>query len=66
MLQIGCILQENHQCVMIFEVMGRDAGWIALEAGIASRAHATLIPEIPYQLEKFWKNSFAKRRRESF
>ncbi|MBN4077778.1 ATP-dependent 6-phosphofructokinase [Nitrospina gracilis] len=43
---------ESHQRVMILEVMGRDAGWIALEAGIAGRAHAILIPEIPYQLEK--------------
>jgi len=38
--------------VMILEVMGRDAGWIALEAGLAGRAHTILIPEIPYQLEK--------------
>jgi ATP-dependent phosphofructokinase / diphosphate-dependent phosphofructokinase len=32
--------------------MGWDAGWIALEAGIAGRAHAILVPEIPYQLQK--------------
>jgi ATP-dependent phosphofructokinase / diphosphate-dependent phosphofructokinase len=38
--------------VMILEVMDRDAGWIALEAGIAGRALAILIREIPYQLEK--------------
>ena len=43
---------ESHQRVMILEVMGRDAGWIALEAGLAGRAHIILIPEIPYQLEK--------------
>lgn len=43
---------ESHQRVMILEVMGRDAGWIALEAGLAGRAHAILIPEIPYKLEK--------------
>jgi ATP-dependent phosphofructokinase / diphosphate-dependent phosphofructokinase len=43
---------ESHQRVMILEVMGRDAGWIALEAGIAGIADAILIPEIPYQLEK--------------
>lgn len=43
---------ESHQRVMILEVMGRDAGWIALEAGIAGGAHVILIPEIPYQLEK--------------
>jgi ATP-dependent phosphofructokinase / diphosphate-dependent phosphofructokinase len=43
---------ESHQRVMILEVMGRDAGWIALEAGLAGRAHAILIPEIPYKMEK--------------
>ena len=36
---------------MIVEVMGRDAGWIALEAGIAGRAHVILIPEIPFTIE---------------
>ena len=43
---------RSHQRVMILEVMGRDAGWIALEAGIAGMAHIILIPEIPYQMEK--------------
>ena len=38
--------------VMILEVMGRDAGWIGLEAGIAGRAHVILIPEIPYDMGK--------------
>ncbi|MEW6020549.1 MAG: ATP-dependent 6-phosphofructokinase [Pseudomonadota bacterium] len=36
--------------VMVVEVMGRYAGWIALHAGIAGGAHAILIPEIPYDL----------------
>ncbi|GMV43377.1 MAG: ATP-dependent 6-phosphofructokinase [Myxococcales bacterium] len=39
---------ESHERVMILEVMGRYAGWIALHAGIAGGAHAILIPEIPY------------------
>lgn len=43
---------ESHQRVMVVEVMGRYAGWIALHAGIASNAHAILIPEIPFNLEK--------------
>jgi len=43
---------ESHQRVMILEVMGRDAGWIALEAGLAGGAHIILIPEIPYQLDR--------------
>ena len=43
---------ESHQRIMVVEVMGRYAGWIALHAGIASSAHAILIPEIPFNLEK--------------
>lgn len=42
---------ESHDRVMLVEVMGRDAGWIALHAGIAGGADAILIPEIPYRLE---------------
>ena len=43
---------ESHHRVMVVEVMGRDAGWIALEAGIAGGAHVILIPEIPFTIEK--------------
>lgn len=43
---------ESHGRVMVVEVMGRDAGWIALYAGIAGGADVILIPEIPYMLEK--------------
>ncbi len=42
---------ESHQRVMVVEMMGRYAGWIALHAGIAGGAHAILIPEIPFGLE---------------
>jgi len=42
---------ESHDRVMLCEVMGRHAGWIALHAGIAGGAHAILIPEIPYRLK---------------
>jgi ATP-dependent phosphofructokinase / diphosphate-dependent phosphofructokinase len=41
----------SHGRVIVVEVMGRYAGWIALSAGVASGAHAILIPEIPYSLE---------------
>jgi 6-phosphofructokinase 1 len=41
---------ESHQRVMVVEVMGRYAGWIALHAGIAGGAHAILIPEIAFDL----------------
>ena len=40
---------ESHDRVMILEVMGRNAGWIALYAGIAGGADIILIPEIPYE-----------------
>ena len=43
---------ESHQRVMVVEVMGRYAGWIALHAGIAGGAHAIMIPEIPYDIDK--------------
>jgi ATP-dependent phosphofructokinase / diphosphate-dependent phosphofructokinase len=43
---------ESHHRIMILEVMGREAGWIGLESGIAGGAHVILIPEIPYDLEK--------------
>ena len=43
---------ESHHRVMAVEVMGRDSGWIALEAGIAGGAHIILIPEIPFSISK--------------
>ncbi len=42
---------ESHHRVMVLEVMGRDAGWIALEAGLAGGAHVILIPEIPFKMQ---------------
>jgi 6-phosphofructokinase 1 len=42
---------ESHHRVMILEVMGRDAGWIALHAGLSGAADVILIPEIPYRVE---------------
>jgi phosphofructokinase-like protein len=41
----------SHGRVIVVEVMGRYAGWIALHSGMAAGAHAILIPEIPYSLE---------------
>ena len=43
---------ESHQRVMVVEVMGRYAGWIALHSGIAGNAHAILLPEIAFDLEQ--------------
>ena len=42
----------THHRIMVLEVMGRYAGWIALESAIAGGADAALIPEIPYDIEK--------------
>jgi len=43
---------ESHDRVMVVEVMGRYAGWIALNAGISGGADVILIPEIPFDIEK--------------
>jgi len=41
----------SHDRAMVVEVMGRNAGWIALHAGVAAGADAILIPEIPFEVE---------------
>src|SRR5450631_4904709 len=43
---------EAHNRVMVVEVMGRDAGWIAMYSGIAGGADVILIPEIPFDVDK--------------
>src|ERR1700712_2905992 len=43
---------ESHDRVMLIELMGRYAGWIALHAGIAGGADVILLPEIPYDVER--------------
>lgn len=46
---------ESHHRVMIMEVMGRDAGWIALHTAVAGGAEICLLPEIPFDLMKIKK-----------
>jgi 6-phosphofructokinase 1 len=46
---------ESHQRVMVVEVMGRHAGWIALEAGMAGGAHGICVPERPFQIDDLCK-----------
>ncbi|MBU3102664.1 6-phosphofructokinase [Clostridium gasigenes] len=46
---------ESHHRIMLCEVMGRNAGWIALESGIAGAANVILLPEIPYDINKIVK-----------
>ncbi|MGL5811438.1 MAG: 6-phosphofructokinase [Nocardioides sp.] len=43
---------ESHHRVLVVEVMGRHAGWIALHAGIAGGANIVLIPEMPFDIEE--------------
>jgi 6-phosphofructokinase 1 len=43
---------EAHERVMVVEVMGRYAGWIALHSGVASTADVILIPEIPFDIDR--------------
>lgn len=43
---------EAHERVMVVEVMGRYAGWIALHSGVAATADVILIPEIPFHIER--------------
>ena len=53
---------ESHDRVMIMEVMGRDAGFIALHSGVAGTADVILIPEIPYDLGKVCEKIMARHR----
>ncbi|MFB0626058.1 ATP-dependent 6-phosphofructokinase [Streptomyces sp. AB3(2024)] len=46
---------ESHQRVMVVEVMGRHAGWIALESGMAGGAHGICLPERPFEVEALAK-----------
>ncbi|TXS56972.1 ATP-dependent 6-phosphofructokinase [Streptomyces sp. t39] len=46
---------ESHQRVMVVEVMGRHAGWIALESGMAGGAHGICLPERPFQVDDLVK-----------
>jgi ATP-dependent phosphofructokinase / diphosphate-dependent phosphofructokinase len=53
----------SHSRVMILEVMGRDAGHIAISAGIAGGADVILIPEIPYSIESICQKLRARQAR---
>jgi 6-phosphofructokinase 1 len=53
----------SHNRIMVVEVMGRYAGWIALHAGVAGSADAILIPEIPYDLKEVAQKINERARR---
>ena len=54
---------ESHERIMVVEVMGRHAGWIAAYAGIASGANLTLVPEKPLDIEEIC--NFLKKRHDA-
>ena len=54
---------ESHDRIMVVEVMGRHAGWIAAYAGVASGANLILVPEVPFDLQEV--SDFLKKRHES-
>jgi ATP-dependent phosphofructokinase / diphosphate-dependent phosphofructokinase len=53
---------EAHHRVMVVEVMGRYAGWIALYAGVAGGADVVLIPEIPFDMERIVDRILTRER----
>ena len=53
---------ESHDRVIVLEVMGRHAGFIALHAGLAGTADVILIPEIPFEIEKVCEKILARDR----
>jgi ATP-dependent phosphofructokinase / diphosphate-dependent phosphofructokinase len=54
---------ESHSRAIVVEVMGRDTGWIAVHAGLASGADAILIPEFPFSLESVIQTVRKRRTR---
>ncbi len=54
---------ESHDRVIVLEVMGRHAGFIALHSGVAGAAHVILIPEIPYDIDKLCAAIMAREKR---
>ena len=56
---------ESHDRVMILEVMGRNAGWIALYSGMAGGADIILVPEIPYRAEEIVRTIRSRQKEGS-
>ena len=57
---------ESHHRVMVLEVMGRYAGWIALYSGVAGGADVILIPEIPWSIEKVAEKIYKRREEDKY
>jgi len=54
---------SSHHRVMVVELMGRNAGWLAMHAGIAAGADVILVPEIPYRLERVCQKCVERSKR---
>lgn len=54
---------EAHLRVMVIELMGHNAGWLALHAGVAGGADIILLPEIPYDIDSICQHLTERRRR---
>ena len=54
---------ESHDRVIVMEVMGRSAGFIALHSGVAGAAHVILIPEVPYDIQRVCEAVMVRDRR---
>lgn len=54
---------QSHHRAMVLEVMGRNAGWLALYAGLAGGGDIILIPEIPYDIQKVCKRVLERHRK---
>jgi 6-phosphofructokinase 1 len=53
---------ESHHRIMVIEVMGRYAGWIAMESGLAGGGDVILIPEIPFKMEKIAEKIYDRKK----
>src|SRR5690606_41515901 len=56
---------ESHHRVMVLEVMGRSAGWIALMSGVAGGADVILIPEIPWNIDAVARKILDRKKNRS-
>ena len=54
---------QSHHRVMVIEVMGRYAGWLALYAGVAGGGDIIIIPEIPYDIKKVCQKVIERNKR---
>lgn len=57
---------ESHNRILVVEVMGRHAGWIALQSGIAGGADVILIPEVPFDIDEACRHLRRRHERDRY